>query len=197
MLKFSKWKEASGTLPPAFFRLGGYMEYYEWGRIVRPHGIKGYVQIDTALNEKSFASKVKTVYFLSDGQYEPINVQSVFIKNTDVCILLSICHDRNEAEALKGKSVFLQKGEPELPTQINLVEDLIGSKIYAKQTDRILGTLLSVDSYPRHDVYTIQTPNGTVLVPALFAVFPRIDPEKKIIYTDETRFMETAMKQED
>jgi len=173
------------------------MDYYEWGKITRPHGIKGFFQVDTALSSKSFVYRIQTVYFIADGQYVPKKVESVFEKNTDVCILLSDCHDRNQAETLKGKSVYLKKGEPELPEQINLVDDLIGSDIRTLETDQSLGRLLHIDSYPRHDVYTIQMRDGIFLVPALVSVFPVVEPEKKTIYADEARFRETAMKQED
>ena len=172
------------------------MDYYEWGRVTRPHGIRGALQIETNLNEKEFASRIQTVYLEENGRYIPHEITSVFYKKDAVCIQMEGCDDRNAAEALTGKSVYLKDGEPELPKNVNLIYDLEGSEIRDIETGEVLGTLSRVESYPGNDIYVIKTSNGTVLAPALLDVFPSVDAKSKTVFANGKRFRETSLVNE-
>ena len=169
---------------------------FEWGIIVRPQGIRGGMKVDTDLDEAEFLSGIHTVYIGENGEMRPCRVRSLHKQNQAVIIELENAGDRNAAEALRGKRLFLTRADHPLPENTNLISDLIGCRIIGINSQNNIGTVKDVSRFPAQDVYTYTDGQNEWMVPALKAVFPTVDIASGIIYADEALLLQTSVMQE-
>ena len=82
-------------------------DYLELGKIVKPQGVKGEIKVAVSGDAFSRIKNVKTVV-IEEKEYRVIGKKSV-----DNAVILSLfgITDRNSAEILRGKSVFVKKDE--------------------------------------------------------------------------------------
>ena len=171
-------------------------EFFEWGVIVRPQGIRGGMKVDTELDDEEFLSGIDRVVVRHGGLSRPCAVRSVRRQSGSVVIELEDVNDRNAAELLRGARLMLTKKDHPLPENTNLISDLIGCRIIGINSQNNIGTVKDVTRFPAQDVYTYTDGQSEWMVPALKMVFPRVDVESKTIYADETLLLQTSVMQE-
>ncbi len=172
-------------------------ELFEWGIIVRPQGIRGAMKVETDLNDKGFLDGIRTVMVREKGHDTPFAVRSLGVQNRSVIIELEGISDRNGAEGLRGRHLFLSRADHPLPKDTNLISDLIGCRIIGINSQNNIGTVKDVSRFPAQDVYTYSDGQNEWMVPALKSVFPRVDIETRTIYADEALLLQTSVLQED
>ena len=169
---------------------------FEWGIIVRPQGIKGGMKVDTDLNDPSFLSRIHTVYIRDGEEMRPYGVRTLKLQNQAVIMELENANDRNSAETLRGRSLFLTRSDHPLPDNTNLISDLIGCRIIGINSQNNIGTVTDVSRFPAQDVYTYTDGQHEWMVPALKTVFPTVDVESRTIYANEAMLLQTSVMQE-
>ena len=169
---------------------------FEWGTIVRPQGIRGGVKVDTDLDDPAFLSRIHTVYIRDGGEMRPCGVRTLKRQGRAVILELENADDRNAAEALRGKTLFLTRSDHPLPENTNLISDLIGCRIIGINSQNNIGTVKDVSRFPAQDVYTYTDGQHEWMVPALKTVFPTVDVESRTIYANEALLLQTSVMQE-
>jgi len=153
-------------------------------KVSKPFGMKGGVRLaplsrycEDYISEKPIflgdsetsSSKIEVIEKAKDGK----QVRCVF-KGID---------SRDEAEAIKGKYVYVSVG---IDDEINQVSgDLIGYTVVTDIGD-IVGELIEILWLPVNDIYVIQSVDGEILIP----VIPEV---VKSIYHDERAIEITPM----
>ena len=74
-----------------------------------------------------------------------------------------------------------------------LIADLIGCEARDEEGTPV-GTLTDVLQYGTVDTWVFRTAEGTLMAPALKAVFPEVDAEKKTILAVRERLEEVAVR---
>ena len=169
---------------------------FEWGVIVRPQGIRGGMKVDTDLSDPIFLSRIHTVFIRENGEMRSYGVRSLKLQSQAVIMELDNANDRNAAEALRGKSLFLTRSDHPLPENTNLISDLIGCRIIGINSQINIGTVKDVSRFPAQDVYTYTDGQHEWMVPALKTVFPTVDVESRTIYANEEMLLQTSVMQE-
>ena len=169
-------------------------EYLQIGEIVRPQGIRGEVKLRAMTSDPGRYARLDTVYLLENGSYRAVRVLSGRAQQGFAYLKLDGVNDRNQAEALRGRGVFVDRAHAiELGEDENFVCDLIG--LQAVDTKGApLGTLRDVLT-PNAvcDVYVFDTPRGELMIPALRRVVREVDLDAGRIVLDEAVLPEVAV----
>ncbi|MGN0996383.1 MAG: ribosome maturation factor RimM [Candidatus Ventricola sp.] len=169
-------------------------EYLQIGEIVRPQGIRGEVKLRAMTSDPGRYARLETVYLAENGGYRAVRVLSGRAQQGFAYLKLEGVFDRNQAEALRGRAVFVDRAHAiELGEDENFVCDLIGLQAVDTQGEP-LGTLRDVLT-PNAvcDVYVFDTPRGELMIPALRRVVREVDLDAGRIVLDEAVLPEVAV----
>lgn len=159
-------------------------EYIEIGEIVRAHGINGDLKIKKLTSDTERFKKLKLVYI----EGKPYKIMQLRDAGDFVFLRFSGVTNRNEAEALKGKfisidrvnAIDLQEGE-------YFIVDLIGSEIVTVNGEK-LGVIKDISSFGSADVIEAEGERGKFGFPFLNKLVFKIDIEAKLFIVKAEEF---------
>lgn len=146
------------------------------GRVVRPHGIRGAIQVEILTDTPEHIATLETLYL--GPHHLPYQVEQVRFHKKRLLLELKECTDCDAAEALREYSVAIA-----IEDAVPLAEDefyhfqLEGMTVQT-DTGEELGELVEILSPPgANDVYIVHGLRGEVLLPAIPEVVQEIDLE--------------------
>ena len=155
-------------------------EFLECGKIVTTHGIKGEVKINYWCDDPYELLSVKTLYF-NKGKDE-IKVEKIRVKEPQLIVKLEGVNTPDEAQALRGKVVYIHRDDMPLGEEEYFIADIIGLKVIDADTNEQYGTLVDVSPTGANDVYHIKFPDGKErLIPAIPQVVIETDIENEVM----------------
>lgn len=152
------------------------------GKILGPYGLKGFLRVKPITDFIERFKKLKRVYVGDNPiEVEELYVVDSFLRNEDVILKFKHVNDRNSAELLCGKFIYIPEEElVPLPEGFYYVHDLIGLKVF-DVNGRKIGVITDVWLLPANDVYVVESKGKEILIPAISDVVKRIDLEKRMI----------------
>lgn len=146
------------------------------GKIVSPHGIKGQIKVYNYSRRDRFEDISEITI-----DKETFNIESITSVKHMVILKVHGIDDRNSAEALRGKDVFMdEKYLDELKEDEYLIRDLIGLDVFRDESSSI-GKVIDVLQYGPSDTYEIKMNNGKMAyIPAVKEFIKDVDLEKGI-----------------
>lgn len=147
----------------------------ESGKIVNTHGIKGEVKIQPWADSPSFLLDFKRL-FIDDVEIE---ISASRVHKTCVIAKLAGIDDVSAAMRLKGKTVFIHRGDVDLPEGDFFIQDIIGATV-KDEDGKELGKLTEVLDLPSSQVYVVKG-EREILIPAVPAFILDTDIENKLI----------------
>ena len=150
-------------------------KYLEAGQIVNTHGVKGEVKITPWADTPEFLTRFKTLYI--DGA--PVAVKSIRVHGAFVIAALEGCTSVNDAMALKGKIIYIDRNDVRLPKGRFFIADIIGAKVVSDTGDE-LGTLAEVLEMPAQNIYVVR---GTreIMIPDVPEFILNVDPVNGVV----------------
>ncbi len=150
------------------------------GRIVKPHGIKGQVEI-FPLTDSSQRFKPGAVFHLvpPTADMTSVTLTDVRYKKGRVVARLETIEDRESAKVLVGRELTWPSSESEKPQGAYWLHEIIGCDVETVDGVR-LGQVSEILRTGSNDVYVIEGQRG-YMIPAIKQVIQSIDPAKKII----------------
>ncbi len=159
------------------------------GSIAKPQGIRGEVKVKPYTDTAEDFSGLKRVFV--DGQER--KVLSVRIGAGAVFLGLGGVPDRNAAELLRGKDLFIPRDEAPDPGEGRYyIADLLGAEVLTEEGE-FLGTLTEIRQASA-DIYTLEKEGREILFPAAKGVIVRIDAPAGKIIVSKKRFEEVAVR---
>ncbi len=151
-------------------------ELIKIGKIVSPHGIKGQIKVYNYSRRDRFEDISEITI-----DKETFNIESITSVKNMVILKVHGIDDRNSAEALRGKDVFMdEKYLDELKEDEYLIRDLIGLDVFRDESSSI-GKVIDVLQYGSSDTYEIKLNNGKMAyIPAVKEFIKDVDLEKGI-----------------
>ena len=159
--------------------------------VAKPQGIKGELKLKPLGDSASGLLELEEV-FLSKNAESAVKVTRSWRYKESVFMALEGITTRNEAEALRGKKLYIDIGDgEELEEGFYYVADLIGCAIVDSK-GKTIGELREVLQNGAADVYVVSGEKN-FMMPALKRVIMATDVEKKLITVDEKALAEVAV----
>jgi len=125
-------------------------QFLETGEIVNTHGIRGEVKVLPWADEPEFILEFDEVYI--DGR--PYAIESARVQKTCVLLKLEGVDSVEQAIALRGKVVSIDRTDVELEEGSYFIADLIGLPVFADGEE--IGKIKEVLTPPGNDVYVVR-----------------------------------------
>ncbi len=139
------------------------MEKIKIGQITGAVGLRGEFKVYDYGEEPSRYSNFETIY-IENIKYR---LKSARIQKNMVVLLLEGVSDRNMAEKLRGKNIYIDEEQlPKLPEGTYYIKDLIGFDVISDEGIHI-GTLEDILKNTAQPLYRIKTETGTVYIPGV------------------------------
>lgn len=164
------------------------MKKYRIGRILKPHGIKGYLKIaiDRKLVDNFFNRKV---CIEKDNNYCQYDIENIKWNKDKLLLKLKTIDSIEEAEQLKNGYLVLEEDKLKKLDEDNYYYyELIGSKIILNSQS--IGVLEKIDNFGSSDILVIKKHNEKeLLLPFIKDVVKRVDSKNKKIYIKKIKGM--------
>lgn len=142
------------------------LDYVRVARIAGVHGIRGELRALPLDGDPDFLTGFKTFYL--DGR--PVTAVACRVHKGMALLKLEGVEDRDAAEALRGKELFIRRSDARLPDGEYFDDELIGLDVYNGETGERVGELTRVERYPAGRVYTVRG-EKEFMVPAVKDAF--------------------------
>lgn len=165
-------------------------KYLETGKIVSIHGLKGEIKIQPWCDSPEYLCGFKRLYSKTGERvYE---IERIRPHGNMVIAKLKGIDAPEQAQAMRGRVLYIDRGDADLPEGSYFVADLIGLKV-TDESGRVYGAINDVLQTGANDVYEIKNNDGKLYyIPAIPSVVLSTDIEGGImtIYPMEGLFDE-------
>ncbi len=144
------------------------------GKVVKPHGIRGWLKIKSYSESTTTFSRAGKVYLLKAGRLEEWELTAVKPHKGHFLIELKGIEDRNKAEEYRNADVYIDKGVLKKEEGEFFWYELIGIKVYLI-SGKYLGTIKHIFRTGSNDVYVVEEKEREYLIPAIEDVVKEID----------------------
>ena len=154
------------------------MEKIKIGKIVNTVGLKGEVKVYNYSDSIEIYETIESIYV----EDRLTVIENVRAQKNMVILKLEGADDRNAAEALRGKDLYITEDDlPELPEGQYYVRDLIGMSV-TEEDGNLLGHVTDVLQNTAQDIFAVESENGKkLLIPKVDQFVLDIDAEKREI----------------
>lgn len=155
------------------------MEKIKIGRIVNAVALKGEVKVYNYSGYKERYEELNRI-IVNNKEYK---IEKVRYQQDMVILKLKDVNDRNAAEALKTKDVFITEEDlKELPEDTFYIRDLIGMYVIDADTENTIGTIKDVIQNSAQDIYVVKCEEGPdALIPAVSEFVKEVNLEEKFV----------------
>lgn len=150
--------------------------YIETGMIVGTHGIKGEMRVQPWCDTPDFLTKFKSLYLDENGEKLVKIVSSRAHKNI-VLIKAKGIDTIEQAEALRGKTLYLDRQDAVLPKGTFFQCDLFGCEVFDADSGENYGRIVDVSETGANDVWHIEKEGKEYLLPSIPEVVINVDIE--------------------
>ena len=153
-------------------------EYFECGKILAPHGVRGLVKVDSWCDSPKVLAAQKRVFFARGEGYTEARVLSASVSGPAVLMSIEGISDREIAQGMKGTVIYLKREDIPIAEGAHFLQDIIGLPALDFATGTVLGTVKDITEGVGNRLYHIETPAGNVaLVPDVDVFIKEIDLE--------------------
>lgn len=151
----------------------------ESGKIVNIHGLNGEIKVNPWCDSPDFLCGFDVLYI--GNEKTMAKVQTARIHKNMVIIKLEGIDTPEEANALRNKIIYIDRGDVLLQEGEYFIQDLIGLTVKNADSGEIYGEVKDVLQTGANDVYEISGNGRTYLVPAIEQVIIKTDIENSVI----------------
>lgn len=171
-------------------------EFYEIGKLVNTHGLRGDVKVipNTDFIEERFAQKAK-VFIKFQNNMIPATVKTVKSVKNFLLVTFSEFDDINQVEQYKGSNLYVSDAQlHDLTENSYYYHEIIGLKVIDEITKQVYGTVSEILAPGANDVWVVDEGNGkSFMLPFIKDVVKRVDLEQQVV---EVELME-GLRDED
>lgn len=158
-------------------------------KILKPHGIRGAVKIQSLVDDDMPFSIFRNV-FLGDA-LKPAKITNVLKLNNSYAVTLDCIADTATAETYRNQLISIDRNEyTEYFKDMLLVADLLGAEV-TYEDGNLLGYIVNVEQYGTADVLTINSNGVDYQIPFVHDIIWQND--KGGFTVNKTRFDEVKI----
>ena len=169
-------------------------DYLMIATVLKPQGVRGECKLRSWAADIERFHRWKTLYRKSGAGFEPVSVRVTRIRDGFVYAYLNDSANADQAESFRGTDLYVDRAHAApMDEGAVLIADLIGCEAL-DENGVLVGTLSEVLQHGTVDTWVFRTEGGTLMAPALKAVFPFVDPEKKAISVIREKLEEVCVR---
>ncbi|HSB88813.1 MAG TPA: ribosome maturation factor RimM [Anaerolineales bacterium] len=151
------------------------------GRVVRPHGVRGDLLVESLSQVLDTIAPEATIYFGKGRRHE--RLRSIQRHGDHVRIHIEGCDDRARAEAYRGEELLIRLDDaPPLPEGRYYHWEILGLRVVSEQGET-LGRIRRILETGANDVYVVDLDDGDeILLPAINSVVQGVDLEQGVMH---------------
>ena len=159
------------------------MEKIKIGKIVNAVALRGEVKVYAYSDRKERYEELKEILVENKKELTPYEIQGVRYQKNIVILKLKGVDDRNAAEALKERDIYITEADlPELPDDTFYVRDLIGCEVRDEKNGSVIGKIQDVLQGAAQDVYVVTLLSGKeTMIPAVAEFVKKVDMAQRIV----------------
>lgn len=146
-------------------------------KVSNTHGFKGAIKIIPLCDYPEIIEEIG--YLVTEDGSERRILSLSYFKDL-LLVKLEGIDSMESAERLKGHYLYARREDIPVDEGSFFIADLIGLPVYDVDSNKKYGTLKAVDNFGASDIYTVKTPSGDVMIPAVDEFVIEIDLEKGI-----------------
>ena len=156
-------------------------------KIVKPQGIKGEVKAQPLTNVLAVFENLKKINV--DGEEK--NIQKLTLRQGFLYIKFEDINDRNAAESLRNKPLFVSKAtlSSHLQEDEILVDDIVGTILFDTEGN-LVGQVVDVENYGATFNFIIQKDGRTIQTPFVVGLFEK---DGDILKVNRKKFDEVSV----
>ncbi|MDO4483129.1 MAG: ribosome maturation factor RimM [Clostridia bacterium] len=155
------------------------LEYMMIGEVLRPQGVKGEAKVKPYAADVDAFRTWKQLYIKSGSTYAPVSFKCTRIHDGFVYMILEGCQNPDDVEKFRGTQLYIDRAHAAALEEDEVyISDLIGCAAI-DETGKEIGVVKDVLQHGPVDVYVFSTPKGSMMAPALKAVFPAVHVAEK------------------
>lgn len=153
---------------------------YQLGYVIKPHGLRGEVQIFLDVDSPKEYETIESVFVLQGQQLVPFFIESIAVRAEKAIVAFEEVESIEAAKALKGASLFLPLNNlPELDGDDFYYHELAGFALKGKDGE-LIGEIQSVLDAGAQDLLEVKHTSGKeILVPLTDELIERVDKKEK------------------
>ena len=168
-------------------------QYLEGGKICTAHGVRGILKVEHLCDSPAVLAKVKKVYFAErDGSFCERSVISASVSGQFVLLGVEGISTREEAIALRGRMIYLDRADVPIRKGAMFIADMIGLPVYHFESGKSLGEIADVSDVAGRRIYTVNYDGREVLLPDVPDFIKEIDEERGMGVTPIPGFFDDA-----
>lgn len=169
-------------------------DYLLIASVLKPQGVRGECKLRSYAADIERFHQWNTLYLKKDDSYIPVALRTVRIRDGFVYAHLDGSDTADAAERFRGCDLYVNRaGAAPVEEDAELIADLIGCEA-RDENGEVIGVLTDVLQYGTVDTWVFRSGRSTLMAPALKAVFPEVDAEKKTILVIRDRLEEVAVR---
>ena len=150
--------------------------YFPLGFIQKSRGIKGELLISLNSANIEFEKRIRTVWLGDDPDHlHPWEVELLRLQGSNAFLKLKNVNSREEADYLKGISIFI--------LAVDIIDNtpvlLIGYSIYSESDGRYVGEITDIDLNAVQQRLIVKTEDKEIIIPFVDEFVKYIDEERK------------------
>ncbi len=159
------------------------MEKIKIGKIVNAAALRGEVKVYHYSDYKERFEELDRVLLEHKGKYEEYGIEGVRYQKEMVILKLKGVSDRNAAEALKERDIYITEADlRDLPEDTFYIKDLIGCNVVNIEDGSRIGAIADVLQNSAQDIYKIELASGKeALIPAVGEFVKEVDMARRLV----------------
>ena len=142
-------------------------KYLQIGKIVNTHGFRGDIKMQPWSDSPVVVTKLKAIYRKVGNDYQKVKIQKSSVHKGMVLVKLEGIDDFDSANLLREEVVYADRDDIATGKNSFFIADLIGLNVIDIDSGKVYGILQEVMQYGIHDIYSVKTEKGEVLIPAV------------------------------
>lgn len=160
--------------------------YFEVGKILTTHGLKGEVKVNpiTDFIEERFTPGTRLYLGKSvDSSKQEVVVQRARMHKQFVLVIFEGIDNIDEAEKIIGQKIFVKESDrQELEDGSYYFKDILDLSVFDAETGEKLGILNDIETPGANDIWEIKPENGkSFWIPNIASVVKKVDLDNKRI----------------
>ena len=159
---------------------GNENKYLECGKIINTHGVKGGIKIESWCDSPEVLLDLNKIYFKTGYGFEKRKIISSTVMKRHVMAYIEGVNDIDTAAALKETVIYADREDIPLEDGDFFIIDLVDLPVIDVDSGVEYGKVSDVFNTGASDIYTVKTPGGDRMIPAVPEFIIEIDTDRGI-----------------